>query len=405
MKFVSVTSHQRHSMGAAREIVTALKVHLSNEDCSPDLLLIFATQDHARRAREVVDHLRNAWPHAMVFGGTAAGIVHSAGRSTDRSAMTIMAASLPGVRMAPLILDMEDFAEAQVGLEKWRDLLEVLPDPQLIMALADPFSTPVPELLDSFNMLAPGVPVIGGLVSGGRRPGFNVLVLNESLRRTGVAGIAFSGDIRADILVSQGCRPIGQTFTVTKAEGNVVAELSGVPAMKALQEMVTGLPSEEQHLLQEGLMFGQAVQDPSVRLGRGDFLIRPVVAVDQKAGTISLAGEVREGKTIRFHAWDDTLAEDLQMLLLPQVADQPAAGGFLVGSWPRVGVGSGLPIQQIIRTLGYRLPMAGFLSAGEIAPIRGQNYLHMHTATLALFRPAASMPQEDPTVNEEQRLG
>ena len=394
MRFTSVTSHQRHSLGAIREIVAALETHLVEDGVSPDMLLLFATQDHARRMREVVEVLREAWPQAQVLGATAAGIIHSAGRSTDRGAMTVMAGELPGVKIAPILMELENLAEPEVALEKWRDLLELVPDPQLMILLADPFSTPVGDLLESLNMLAPGVPVIGGLASGGRRPGYNVLVLNDALRRSGLVGVALAGNIRADVIVSQGCRPIGRSFTVTKAERNVIQELNGVPAMRALQDMVAGLPSEEQHLLQEGLMFGQAVQDAHVQQGRGDFLIRPVVAVDQKEGTISLAGEVGVGRTIRFHAWDDTLAEDLQMLLLPQIVESPAAGGFLVGSWPRVGASEGQPIQQIIRTLGYRVPMAGLLSAGEIGPIRGLNYLHMHTATLALLRPAASMPRE-----------
>jgi small ligand-binding sensory domain FIST len=405
MKFISVTSHQRHSLGAAREIVAALEKHLEDDGLSPDLLLLFATQDHARRVREIGDLLRETWPQAFLLGATAAGIIHSAGRSVDRGAMTVMAGSLPGVKIAPVLMELEDFAEAQPGLEQWRDLLELLPDPQLMILLADPFSTPVADLLESLNMLAPGVPVIGGLASGGRRPGFNVLLLNDTVRRSGLVGAAFGGNIRADVVVSQGCRPVGRTFTVTKSDRNIIQELSGMPAMRALQDMVSALSSEEQHLLQEGLMFGQAVRDPSERFGRGDFLIRPVVAVDQKDGTISLAGEVGVGKTIRFHAWDDTLADDLQMLLLPQILDSPAAGGFLVGSWPRVGAGEGLPIQQIIRTLGYRVPMAGLLSAGEIGPIRGANYLHMHTATLALLRPAAPMPQDRRTLDARKNVG
>ncbi len=405
MKFISVTSHQRHSLSAAREILTALERHLADDGLAPDLLLLFATQDHARRMREVSDLLRGTWPQAFLLGATAAGIIHSAGRSVDRGAMTVMAGSLPGVKIAPVLMEQEDFSEAQAGLERWRDLLELLPDPQLMILLADPFSTPIGDLLESLNMLAPGVPVIGGLASGGRRPGFNVLMLNEAVRRSGLVGAAFAGNIRADVVVSQGCRPVGRTFTVTKADRNVIQELSGVPAMRALQEMVSALSSEEQHLLQEGLMFGQAVIAPSTQFGRGDFLIRPVVAVDQKEGTISLAGEVGVGKTIRFHAWDDTLADDLQMLLLPQILDSPAAGGFLVGSWPRVGAGEGLPIQQIIRTLGYRVPMAGLLSAGEIGPIRGANYLHMHTATLALLRPAAPMPQERRPLDAQKHVG
>jgi small ligand-binding sensory domain FIST len=32
--------------------------------------------------------------------------------------------------------------------------------------------------------------------------------------------------------------------------------------------------------------------------------------------------------------------------------------------------------------------VAGFFAAGELGPIGGRNFIHGHTASLALFRPA-----------------
>ncbi|MCK4303061.1 MAG: FIST C-terminal domain-containing protein [Candidatus Eisenbacteria sp.] len=390
MQFISVASRQRHSLRAAAEIVGGIGSQFLH-DQSPDLVFFFATPSHARAAERVAEVFMEAWPEALILGTTAAGVFHPALRSIERPAMVVQAAFLPNVVLAPIRMDLEDFEDSPVCLENWQVLLDGMPDPKLMVLLADPFTTPIAEILESLNTLAPHLPVLGGLSSGARRPGANVLVLDGKRYRSGLIGVALAGNVRADILVSQGCRPVGQLFKVTKANGNVVLELNGVPAMDALQDMVSTLPSDDQHLLQEGLMFGQAVQNPSDGFGRGDFLIRPVVAVDQQEGTISLAGEVSEGNTIRFHVWDDTLIEDLQMLLLPQAVDKPASGGFLFGSWPRMGGDRGrlsVPLRQIQQALGYRVPIAGFFTAGEIAPIRGANYLHMQTASLALLRPA-----------------
>jgi small ligand-binding sensory domain FIST len=405
MKFISLISHQRNSLRAAGEIVERAEGQFRALKQAPDLVLFFATPSHARGAERIATILREAWPHALILGTSAAGVLHPACPMNARPALAVLAASLPDVRLAPVRMDLEDFEESPVCLEKWQGLLEVMPDPQLVIVLADPFTTPIAEILESLSTLAPNVPVVGGLSSGARRPGAHVLVLNEVRHRSGLVGVALSGNVRADVLVSQGCKPIGQVFEVTKAEGNVVLELSGVPAMEALQQMVSDLPNEERHLLQEGLMFGQAVRHPSEGFGRGDFLIRPVVAVDQKQGTISLAGQVGEGDTIRFHVWDDTLVDDLQMLLLPQVVDVAASGGLIFGSWPRAGRGRpGMSARRIQQALGYRVPMAGFFSAGEIGPIRGANYLHMHTVALTLLRPAASRPGDSDVAGETGRL-
>ena len=299
-------------------------------------------------------------------------------------------------------MKLEDFEQSPVGVERWEGLFEAIPDPSVIILLADPFTTPTAEILETLNRVAPGVPAVGALASGARRPGGHVLALNHALHRSGMVGVAIAGDLRADLIISQGYRPVGQVFRVTRAEGNVLLELSGVPALEALERMVATLTREEQALLKRGLMLGEAIDDPAGSLGRGNFLIRPVVGLDHEEGAISLAGLVDEGQTIRFQVWDNTLQQDLEMVLLPQLADSPAQGGLVFGSWPgrRVSPDEALSVGLIHRTLGYPLPLAGFRSAGEIGPIHGQNYLHTHTATLALLRPSKGRPASPPNAVE-----
>jgi small ligand-binding sensory domain FIST len=145
-------------------------------------------------------------------------------------------------------------------------------------------------------------------------------------------------------------------------------------------------------------MLGEVVGDPAGILGRGSFLIRAVVGLDHEEGAISLAGLVDEGQTIRFQVWDNTLQQDLDMLLLPQVADTPAAGGLVFGGGPgrRIAPEESFSAETVQRTLGYPVPLAGFRSAGEIAPMLGDNYLHTHTATVALLRPVKGRAEPRP---------
>jgi small ligand-binding sensory domain FIST len=35
-------------------------------------------------------------------------------------------------------------------------------------------------------------------------------------------------------------------------------------------------------------------------------------------------------------------------------------------------------------------PVAGFFAAGELGPVGGKNFIHGHTASLALIRPSSS---------------
>ncbi|MCK4412980.1 MAG: FIST C-terminal domain-containing protein [Candidatus Eisenbacteria sp.] len=390
MKFASAAIRQLDTARAAQELIGELERQLGGGDRPPDLVLFFATPPHAQSAGVTVASFQEAWPDAALLGTTAARILHPTSSRVNRPTLAALAAWLPDVAVVPFRMRLDDFERPPICIEKWQGLLEATSDPGLVIVIADPFTTPTAEILESLEMVAPGIPAVGALASGAKRPGGHVLALNDTLHRSGLIGVSLAGNLRADVLVSQGYRPVGRFFQVTRAEGNVVLELSGVPALEALEQMVSGLDRDEQVLLRRGLMLGEAVSEPEEELGRGDFLIRPVVGLDHEEGAISVAGLVDEGCRIRFQVWDNTLVDDLQLLLLPQMADSQAAGGLLFGSWPGRKPAPGLrfSVGEIQSTLGYPLPLAGFRGSGEIGPLHGANHLHTHTATLALIRPA-----------------
>jgi len=389
MKFASAATREIDTGRAAAAIVSELARQLG-QVARPDLVFFFAARPHMRTSGVIVSALQDAWGDSTILGATAAAVLHPSASASSRPTLTAMAACLPGVRLLPFRLKLEDFEQTPICLERWQNLLEAMPDPRLMLLFADPFTTPSAEMLETLDLVAPGLTVAGALVSGAQQPGGHVLTLNDSLHRSGTIGVAMAGNLRADVLVSQGYRPVGRTFKVTRAEGNVVLELNGVPALEALESMVSTLPRRDQALLRRGLMLGEAIREGERDPGRGDFLIRPVVGLDHEEGAISLAGLVDPGHPIRFQVWDNTLVEDLQMMLLPQVADSPASGGLLFGSWPgqRPAVKqTGLWASDVQTTLGYPLPLAGFRGSGEIASIHGVSRLHTHTATLVLLRP------------------
>ncbi len=388
MKFATAATTQTDTAKAAQELVADLERQLGGGGKPPDLVMFFATPPHAQFTGVILSTLQEAWTDSAILGTTAANVLHPVVSRPARSAITGVAAHLPGVAVVPFRMKLDDFERTPICLDKWQGLLETGPDPRLLILIADPFTTPTAEILESLEMVAPGLQAVGALASGAKRPGGHILALNDSLHRSGLVGVSLAGNLRADVIVSQGYKPVGRFFRATRVEGNVVLELSGVPALQALEQMVSGLSREEQTLLRRGLMLGEAVgeeEDP----GRGDFLIRPVVGLDHEEGAISVAGLVGEGHRIRFQVWDDTLLEDLKLMLLPQIADTAAAGGLLFGSWPgrRPTPELRFSISEIQNTLGYPLPIAGFRGSGEIGPIRNMNYLHTHTAVLALIRP------------------
>jgi small ligand-binding sensory domain FIST len=308
--------------------------------------------------------------------------------------MSALALQLPGVSLSPWTSTPDDPIPLSHA-DQIAQRIDLRDDFRAAIMLGDPFTTPITRLLPAItNCGGRGrpVPVIGGMASGASQPGHNVLILDEQVVRAGAIGVSIAGDVEIDFVVSQGCRPIGQPLVVTKAKENVILELRGKPAMQVLQEVTTAMAEEERELLRRGVLIGNVIDEHKRHFGRGDFLVRNVLGLDQKHGGIVVGDLPRMGQTIQFHARDAiTAAEDLQLLLDAQELKGRPFGGLLFtcnGRGKRLFDEPNHDIGIINERLG-SAPVAGFFAAGEIGPIGEQSFLHGHTAALALFRKPA----------------
>lgn len=357
-----------------------------------DAVFAFITAHHRDDADEILERL---WleldPQALV-GCSAEGVIGGDQEIERAPGIAILAASLPDVRIHPFhiggrtewrhILTDEDAMKEKLGLGE---------QTRAILGFGDPFTTPIGEFLPSLDEHARGIPLIGGMASSARQPGQNVLLRNDQTLTEGMVGMTLSGPLEVETIVSQGCRPIGIPMIVTKSHDNVIEQVGGKPALKALQEVIEAMPTEERDLLQNGLLVGRAISEYRETFGRGDFLVRNVIGVEQDTGAISMADYIKTGQTVQFHVRDaKTADEDLVMMLEGQKNVDPAAGALLFSC---NGRGTNLfedPCHDIgvIKRLMPRTAVAGFFAAGELGPIGGRNFIHGHTASVALFRPA-----------------
>jgi small ligand-binding sensory domain FIST len=262
--------------------------------------------------------------------------------------------------------------------------------PGIHLMICDPFTFPVDHLLAHLNASVPGTLVMGGLASGGIGLRQSQLFLDGRVLSEGAVGAYLP---RAEIhpLVSQGCRPIGDPFTVTAAEGNLIQELGGRSPVERLQELAAALTDRDRDLLTQGLQVGIVMNEYQAELHQGDFLIRGVVGADPETGAIAVGDEVGVGQTLQFHIRDaDSADGDLQRTLGDEaaaLAGHRPAGALLFtcnGRGSRLFPGPDHDAGLLAKVFG-DIPVAGFFCAGELGPVGGQNYLHAFTASIALF--------------------
>src|SRR4029077_8822201 len=152
--------------------------------------------------------------------------------------------------------------------------------------------------------------------SGGMSPGENRLIFGGRIVDEGAGVVHVSGAVRLRTVVSQGCRPIGRPFVVTKAERNVIYELGGKPAFIQLREIFDTLPTSEQRLVQTALHIGRVVSEYKERFEHGDFLVRNVMGIDANLGAMAFGAYLRPGQTVQFHIRDEEASDaELKQLL------------------------------------------------------------------------------------------
>jgi small ligand-binding sensory domain FIST len=346
----------------------------------PDLLVCFTSPHHVGAFEDIASGLaRLLEPEAFI--GATAGAVAGTGREVEgQPALSVFAASFGGGHASAFSLQAVETGDG-FAITGWPD---ALPDHGTLLLLADPFSFPVTDFLRLCNEQVPGLTVVGGLASAAAGLGGNRLTCDGRVTVEGAVAVLLDDDVAVRTVVSQGCRPIGQPFTVTKSERNVVTELAGQSAISRLQEVAAALPDDERMLLRNGLHVGVVVDEHQIDFGRGDFLVRNLLGADERTGGLAVGEFVDVGQTVQFQVRDASAADEDLRVLLRNVSGDGALLFTCNGRGTHLFGTPGHDAGVVEERLG-PVPLAGAFCAGEIGPVGGRNFLHGFTASLVVF--------------------
>ena len=387
----SATSEHHDTRTAADEVASAL--HDAFNGRSPDVVLLLASFHHVAALPQACDDLRRMLVPGHFLAATAESVLGDGRELEGVAGMSALAMWFGGPRKVR-ILPWRTAAWDPIPISQPEALaarIDATDDTQCVIILADPFSTPSTRMLPAIGSCLGSrhpIAVTGGLLSGASQPGCNRLILDDVVQDAGAIGLTISGDIEIRTLVSQGCRPVGEPIVVTNCDGNVITGLGGRPALDVVRDLLGNLPDQERELLSEGLLIGRAIDASKKRLGRGDFVVRNVLGVDEKKKALAIGELPRPGQTIQIHLRDAQAAhEDMQLLLDGQQVHDPALAAFLVtcsGRGQRLFGGIGHDT-SIVRQRLADPPLAGFSAAGEFGPIAGSNFIHSQAVVATLF--------------------
>ncbi len=357
------------------------------QGATPTLACVFVCGDEPGLVADAVARAARATGAPAALGCSAPGVIGASRGVEASSSVAVWVAALPDVRVRTFHLEVmpADAGMAVVGLPE-RDVSDAV-----CLLLADPWSFPVDGFVERSNDALTGLPIVGGLASGMRGRGSTRLLVDGRVVGRGAVGALLGGPVVASTVVSQGCRPVGPEMTVTAADGNVILQLAGVPAVKKLESIVATLDPLDQALVSSGLQLGIAIDEYAENHEQGDFLVRGIAGVDPARGALVVGDVVPVGRTVRFQVRDAAAADaDLHDLLrrFRRTSTLGSIEGALLFSCN--GRGSHLfssadhDVAVVSRELAAS-GVAGFFAAGEIGPVGGRNYVHGYTASILAF--------------------
>lgn len=397
---------------AAGLVLAQLRAQMALRDYAahPTLGLLYITDHYAAFAQDILDHLGAELPEITDWSGTVGvGIASSNVEYFDEPALALMLCDLPPDQyrvfsgVAPLPMS---FA------------------PHTALVHADASTPDVAELIAEMAARTSTGYLFGGLASSRHEVVQFAVGGNGNLRghgakrgvfHGGLSGVAFGEDIALVSRVTQGCRPVAPSRRITAADGHVVTELDGRPALDTLlEDLAISLeqPQAAMATLRATLVGLTQPGDKLVaRAGNfgDDVIVRHIIGLDPARRGVAIAERVTEGMQLAFcqrHAEaaradltricaeirEELEPEELPLAVATALADAQAepspdrriAGAVYVSCAGRGGPHFGGPsaeLQIVRRALG-DVPLVGFFAGGEIA----RTHLYGYTGVLTVFR-------------------
>ncbi|MBP0462374.1 FIST C-terminal domain-containing protein [Roseomonas sp. PWR1] len=337
--------------------------------------------------------LREAFPGAVVVGCSTGG--QSLGLEVEEDGAVGAALRFAGTRVR---LATENAIERGASHACGRRLGAALAAPDLagVLVLSDGLHVNGSALAAGITeRLGPGVPVSGGLAGDGAAFAATLVGAGEAApaeRR--VAAIGFYGpSVRFGHGSAGGWRRFGPERRITQADGPVLHELDGAPALDLYERY---LGDEAQGLPGSALLFPLRIWNPA---RPGHELVRTVLGVDKAARSMTFAGDMPAGWRAQLMRGgvDGLVSGAAEAARAAAQRCEGAAGDGLallvscIGRRLLMGQRTAEEIEAVAAQFPPGQPILGFYSYGELSPLAASGHceLHNQTMTVTLLREAA----------------
>ena len=403
---------------AAGLVLAQLRAQMALRDyaSAPTLGLLYITDHYAPAAQDILDHLGAELPEVTDWSGTVGvGIAASNVEYFDEPALAVMLCALPPHQYRVFS------GVAPLGVGDGMGF-----EPHTALVHADAQTPDVAELIAEMAQRTATGYLFGGLASSRSETVQFAIGGNGNIKghgaaggvfRGGLSGVAFGAGVALVSRVTQGCQPVAPQRVITKADGNVIVELDGEPALDVLLRD-TGISLEQPQAAMAALRatlvgLTEAGADAVGRTGNfgADVVVRHIIGLDPARNAVAIADRVQAGMRMAFCQRNAQAARADLMRICAEIREElephemplpvaaalaateanaapsvsrQIAGAVYVSCAGRGGPHFGGPsaeLRIVRRALG-DVPLVGFFAGGEIA----RHHLYGYTGVLTVFR-------------------
>lgn len=373
----------RQAVIKTRDLKTASLTSITEQ--SPQIGFCFAPIGVFENA-EFIQGLKKASPNTQWVGCSTAGEVSGKGVTDETVILTTIKLENPSSKIR---IETVKTGAAEASQKAGEELGKKLtaPDLKSLIVISPGVNVNGTLLVQGINKIVGSQVVVTGGLAGDGGKFQNTLTLSpEGVRNDQLVGIGIYGDT---LSLRHGCMggwdPFGKVRKVTKSVANVVYELDGKPALEIYKEY---LGDHAKDLPGSGLMFPFSMMDDE-KSENG--LIRTILAVDNEKGTMTFAGDVAQGSTVRLMQANTKglvggakSAAEKAFLQGNASKDTFAMIVSCVGRKLVMGPNVDEEIEAISEIFGNKCTLAGFYSYGEISPFLSDVGCQLHNQTMTI---------------------
>ncbi|MCI0182785.1 FIST signal transduction protein [Sulfoacidibacillus ferrooxidans] len=228
-------SNAKDTYTAIREAVSMAQMEAHE---LPDMILLFASAHYDPEI--LVTSLSEAFPHVMMVGCTTAGELSPLGFSIHSCVVVTLRSSRHrfGVAIEPILQGKENEAGFLCAQKAYEQVQRTDPY-SIFLLLTDGLSPNQQEILEgAYTFCGGDIPIIGGAAGDDRMMNKTYQFLNGKVYSHVAVGMFMQSMDPIGVGVRHGWQPHSRLLRVTRAEGSLVYELDGKPAVQTYLDVL-----------------------------------------------------------------------------------------------------------------------------------------------------------------------